>query len=78
MNINIKESILKFIGYIFLIIACIIFNEIIICNFCEMNYNTIQQIEERGIEDVKETNNNKISNDSVLLQTIGDIKEIIN
>lgn len=78
MNINIKESIFKFIGYIFLIIACIIFNEIIICNFCEMNYNTIQQIEERGIEDVKETNNNKISNDSVLLQTIGDIKEIIN
>ena len=58
-NLNIKQSIFKIIGYIFLIIASFIFNEIIICNFWKMNYNTIEEIKIRSIEDA-------IKRDSIL------------
>ena len=58
-NLNIKQTIFKIIGYIFLIIASFIFNEIIICNFWKMNYNTIEEIKIRSIEDA-------IKRDSIL------------
>ena len=61
---SITQSILKFIGYTFLIIACLILNEIIICNFCNMNYNTQQQIEERAIKDIKQSINS--NNESII------------
>ena len=59
-------SIFKSIGYIFLIFACIIFNEVIICHFWKLDYYTIKKIEERGIEDVvKETSNIISANESI-------------
>ena len=50
-NLNVKQSILNAIGYIFIITASFLFNEIVICNFWKLNYNTIEEIKKRGIED---------------------------
>lgn len=66
-NLNIKQSIFKIIGYIFLIIASFIFNEIIICNFWKMNYNTIEEIKIRSIEDaIKRDSNLNSNNESII------------
>ena len=66
-NFNIKQSIFKIIGYIFLIIASFIFNEIIICNFWKMNYNTTEEIKIRCIEDaIKRESNFSSNNESIL------------
>ena len=48
-KINKTQSIFEFIGYIFLIAACALFNEIIICNFWNLNYNTYQEIKQINI-----------------------------
>ena len=66
-EINKIQSIFECIGYIFLYIACVIFNEIVICNFCNLNYNTYQQIKKRGIEDTKD--NNDINESNILSNT---------
>ena len=68
-DINKTQSILKAIGYCFLYIACILFNEIIICHFCKLDYNTYQQIKKRGIEDVLGNNNSVLSSNESLLST---------
>ena len=59
-NIDERQSVLKGIGYIFFILASIIFNEIIICNFWQLNYNTNIQIEIRGIEDALQKSDTKV------------------
>ena len=65
--INEKQAIFKAIGYTFLIIASTLFNEIIICNFWKMDYNTIEEIELRGIEDAIKRDNSLCSiNDSII------------
>ena len=62
-----RYPIFKSIGYIFLIIATILFNEVIICHFWNLDYYTTKKIEERGIEDVtQETNDIGAINDSIL------------
>ena len=66
-EINKIQCIFEFIGYVFLIIACALFNEIIICNFWDLDYNTHQQIKKRGIEDAKDNNESILStNESIL------------
>ena len=62
-----RYPIFKSIGYIFLIIAYILFNEVIICHFWNLDYYTTKKIEERGIEDVSQkTNDIGAINDSIL------------
>ena len=61
------QCIFQAIGYCTLYIACIIFNEIIICNFWKMDYNTQKEIEQRGIEDLIENNEKIISNDESII-----------
>ena len=69
-EINKVQSILKAIGYCFLYISCIIFNEIIICKFCKLDYNTYQQIKRRGIEDIIGKDDSVISsNESIISST---------
>ena len=69
-EINKAQSILKAIGYCFLYISCIIFNEIIICKFCKLDYNTYQQIKKRGIEDIIVNDDSVISsNESIISST---------
>ena len=66
-DIDPRYAIFKSIGYIFLIIAYILFNEVIICHFWNLDYYTTKKIEERGIEDViQETNDLGAINDSIL------------
>ena len=66
-DINKMQCIFKAIGYCFFYIACTWFNEIIICNFRKMNYNTHKEIEERGIEDLIENNKTIISNNETTI-----------
>ena len=66
-NLDIKVSIFKIIGYFFMIIACILFNEVIICNFWNLDYYTNKQIEERGIEDAVINANNSVSNNDTII-----------
>lgn len=66
-KLDIKVSIFKIIGYFFMIIACILFNEVIICNFWNLDYYTNKQIEERGIEDAVINANNSVSNNDTII-----------
>ena len=66
-NLDIKVSIFKIIGYFFMIIACILFNEVIICNFWNLDYYTNKKIEERGIEDAVINANNSVSNNDTII-----------
>ena len=66
-DINKMQYIFKAIGYCLFHIACTWFNEIIICNFRKMNYNTHKEIEERGIEDLIENNKTIISNNETTI-----------
>ena len=64
---NSKQSIFKIIGYTFIIIASFLFNEIIICNFWKLNYNTIEEIKLRGIEDaIKRDSSLGSKNESII------------
>ena len=39
--------IFNFLGFFIILICSLIYNEIIICNFCNLNKNTIKSINER-------------------------------
>ena len=47
------EFIFTIIGHIICIIALVFYNELIICNFCGLNENTIENIHKRGLDDQK-------------------------
>ena len=47
------EFVLCFIGFVICFIAMVIYNELIICNFCGLNENTAENIYKRGINEQK-------------------------
>ena len=47
------EFILYFIGFVICFIAMVIYNELVICNFCGLNENTAENIYKRGINEQK-------------------------
>lgn len=61
-NIDFNALIFKSVGCFFLIIACILFNEVIICNFWKLDYYTNKEINERGIEEVIQDSSDIVSN----------------
>ena len=56
------NNILKIVGYLFLSFGCLVFNEIIILNFCNLGKNTKYEISKRGEQSLeslcKEDDNN--------------------
>lgn len=65
-NIAKYNYIFKAIGYFFIVISVFIFNEIIICKFCKMDYNISKKIRERAISDAIQKSISS-NNESVLL-----------
>lgn len=58
------------ICYIFIFFFCLIFNEVIILNFCGLDYNTRKRISEREKKEYKSIHNNDIIiRDSVLTES---------
>lgn len=71
---NILEFIINCLSYLILIIACLIYNEIIICNFFDLNKYTRKYIEERQRQDYllefpDSTNTNTNSNYNTITNT---------
>ena len=63
-SINSKEDfysiynvIIFSIAYFIIICCCLIFNEVIILNFCGLDYNTSKRIKEREMNDINEMYN---------------------
>ena len=49
------------------IFCCLVFNEVVILNFCKLDYNTAKRIREREFKDVSEILNKEIElNDNIL------------
>ena len=69
-NKETKYLIFKGVGYFIILFSTLIYNEIVILNFCDLNVNTKKVIKERGKEEesllneeMKENNNNSIEVD---------------
>ena len=69
-NYKVEQLITFFILYPILIFAILVFNEVIILNFCGLNYNTKIKILERGIEDIYNA-------DDINSDTLSDVNEDI-
>lgn len=61
-QMSILYKILTYIGYFIIFICALIYNEIIICNFCDLNKNTSKYIKERQKEELASIG--KIGNDN--------------
>ena len=51
-KLDILDKILIYIGYFIITICALIYSEIIICNFCDLNRNTYKNIKERQKEEL--------------------------
>ena len=70
-NYKVEQLITFFILYPILIFAILVFNEVIILNFCGLNYNTKIKILEREIEDIYNA-------DDLNSDTLSEVNEDIN
>ena len=64
------NNILKIIGYLFLIFGCLIFNEFIILNFCNLEENTKYEISKRCNESYNNIQNEDQDNNTLLNESI--------
>ena len=63
-NSNVVNIIFNCLGYIIIIFASFIYNEIIVCNFCQLNENTWKAIVKKANADYLGTNE-RITNNSI-------------
>ena len=54
------------ISYFINFFCCLVFNEVIILNFCGLDYNTNKRINERSLKESKESEKDKNLNDDIL------------
>ena len=52
-RLGLYEFVFTITGYMICLVAMVFYNELIICNFCGLNENTVQNISKRGVNEQK-------------------------